>query len=62
MVFVKKLSLFLSFVMMQLEQEKPIAEVSEQKKPFLTMKNSDFKTAQNLHFSTDVRPWLLSKI
>ena len=30
-VFVKKLSLFPSFVLMQLEQETPIAEVSEQK-------------------------------
>ena len=31
MVFVKKLSLFPSFVLMQMGQEKPIGEVSEQK-------------------------------
>ena len=31
MVLVKKLSFFATFVLMQLEQEKPIAEVSERK-------------------------------
>ena len=34
MVFAKKLSLFPSFVLMQLEHEKLIAEVSEQKEAF----------------------------
>ena len=46
MVIVKKLSLFPSFVLMQMAQEKPIAAVSEQKNPFLTIKNIDFKKAQ----------------
>ena len=34
MVFVKNLSIFPSSVLMQLEQEKPIAEVSERKEAF----------------------------
>ena len=46
---------------MQMEQEKPIGEASERKKPFLAMKNIDFKKAQNLHFSKGVSPWFLSK-
>ena len=39
MVFVKKLSLFPSFVLMQMEQEKAIGELSERKKTFFAYKN-----------------------
>ena len=42
MVFVKKLSLFPSFVLMQLEQEKPIAEVSERKEAFFDYEKHRF--------------------
>ena len=39
MVFVKKLSLFPSFVLMQMEQEKAIGELSERKKAFFANEN-----------------------
>ena len=42
MVFVKKLRLFPSFVLMQLEQEKPIAEVSERKEAFFDYEKHRF--------------------
>ena len=43
MVFVKKLSLFPSFVLMQMEQEKAIGELSERKKAFFAYKNQWIK-------------------
>ena len=42
MVIVKKLSLFPSFVLMQMEQEKPMAAVSEQKEPFFDYEKHRF--------------------
>ena len=42
MVFVKKLSFFATFVLMQLEQEKPIAEVSERKEVFFDYEKHRF--------------------
>ena len=49
MVFAKKLNLFPSFVLMQMEQEKAIGEVSERKKAFLPIKTIELKEAQKLH-------------
>ena len=42
MIIVKKLSLFPSFVLMQMAQEKPIAAVSEQQEPFFDYKKHRF--------------------
>ena len=43
MVFVKKLTLFPSFVLMQMEQEKAIGELSEREKAFFAYKNQWIK-------------------
>ena len=50
MVIVKKLSLFPSFVLMQMAQEKPIAAVSEQQEPFFDYKKHRLRKGPKFAF------------
>ena len=49
--FGQKNKSFSIFVLMQMEQEKAIGEVSEQKEAFLPIKTIELKEAQKLHCS-----------